>query len=79
MFEPYFTAGVGTVWQEQRTDVGSWGFTSTGWQFAIAPEVGVIIPAGPTYLSLKVKYNHGFETSSIETLSYLNFGLGIAW
>lgn len=79
MIIPYFTAGVGTVWQEQKTHIGTWAVTSTGWQFAIAPEVGVMIPAGPTNLIVKVKYNHGFETKSIESLSYLNFGLGIAW
>jgi opacity protein-like surface antigen len=79
MFEPYFTAGIGTVWQERRTDIGTWAITETAWHFALAPEVGVIIPAGPTYLTLKVKYMHGFQTQSADNLSYLSFGLGVAW
>jgi len=79
MVEPYFTAGIGTAWQEERTDIGTWAITSTAWQFALAPEIGVIIPAGPTYVTLKVKYMQSFKTQSQEGLSYLNFGLGLAW
>ena len=80
MLEAYFTLGVGTAWQETRREIGLWAFSGNYWQFALAPEVGVLFPVGMSYGSLKVKYNHAFETSGgAPTLSYLSIGVGFAW
>ena len=78
-FDTYFTAGVGTVWQETRREIGLWAFQDNYWQFALSPEAGIIFPIGRTYLTAKVKYMHGFQTSSAPTLSYLGLGVGFAW
>lgn len=78
-FEAYFTAGVGTVWQEQNRQLGLWSFVGNYWQFAVSPEAGIIFPMGRTYLTAKVKYMNGFKTSTAPTLSYLGIGLGFAW
>jgi hypothetical protein len=78
--EPYFTLGIGTVWQENRRDMGLWEWTDNYWQFALAPEVGVIVPMGTSVTTLKLKYTHGFSTDSgAPTLSYLSVGVGIGW
>ena len=76
------TMGVGTLWQETRREVGSIAFVGDYWQFALAPEVGMIFPVGfSSYLTAKVRYMHGFENSSngAPPLQYLGIGLGFAW
>ncbi len=78
-FETYFTAGVGTVWQQTRREIGLWAFEGNFWQFAVSPEAGIVFPMGNSYLTAKVRYMHGFKTSSAPTLSYLGIGLGFAW
>ncbi|MGW8314035.1 MAG: hypothetical protein ACWGNV_00430 [Bacteroidales bacterium] len=78
-FDTYFTAGVGTVWQENRREIGLWAFKDSYWQFALSPEVGIIFPIGRSYLTAKVKYMQGFKTSDAPALSYLGIGVGFAW
>ena len=72
--------GVGTVWQETRREIGTFAFVGNYWQFALVPELGVIIPAGfRTKVTARARYVAGFKTSSAPPLSYLSFGLGLAW
>jgi len=78
-FDTYFTAGVGTVWQNVRREIGLWAFGGDYWQFALSPEVGIIYPMGQTYLTAKVRYMQGFKTSDAPALSYLGIGVGFAW
>lgn len=77
--ELFASLGIGTVWQENRTEIGTFAFTGSGWQFALTPEVGTIFPIGNTYIAANLKYVMGFETEQIQDLSYLSFGLGFAW
>jgi len=79
MVEPYFTLGIGTAWQEARREIGLFQETNSYWHFALAPELGVIMPVGRTYVNAKVKYTHGFKTSEGPALSYLSLGVGFAW
>ncbi len=71
--------GVGTVWQETRREIGTFAFVGSYWQFALVPELGVLIPAGGTNVTARVRYVSGFKTDSAPALSYLSFGLGLAW
>jgi hypothetical protein len=77
--DTYFTLGVGTTWQELRREIGTFAFTGSYWQFALAPEIGVLFPVGNTFMTAKVRYLHSFETSDAPALSYLAIGLGFAW
>ena len=79
--EPYFTLGVGTIWQEMRREIGLFAFTGSYWQFVLAPELGTVVPLGMSaYGTLKVKYTYGFKTGDNDnTLSFLSIGLGVAW
>ena len=79
MLETFFSLGIGTTWQEMRREIGTWAFTDTYWQFALAPELGIILPVGQTYVTAKVKYVNAFKTSNAPSLSYLSLGLGFAW
>ena len=77
--DAYATLGVGTTWQERRQEIGTFAFTGSYWQFALSPEVGVLVPVGNTFVTLKVRYLHSFKTSDAPELSFLGIGLGFAW
>lgn len=77
--ELFGSLGVGTVWQETRREIGTFAFDGSYWQFALVPEVGVLFPAGGTNLTARVRYVSGFKTDDAPALSYLSFGLGLAW
>lgn len=71
--------GVGTAWQETRREIGTLAFTGNYWQFALVPELGVVVPVGPSSITAKVRYVQAFKTQDAPDLSYLSFGLGLAW
>lgn len=72
--------GVGTIWSERRLDIGVYEYSSNDWLFALAPEVGVIIPmSGNVNATIKMKYNNGFKTSDMESLQYFGFSVGLSW
>ena len=79
MLEPFFALGIGTTWQEMRREIGTFAVTDNYWQFALAPEVGVVVPVAQAYATAKLKYVVGFKTSNAPTLSYLSLGVGVAW
>jgi hypothetical protein len=72
-------AGVntGVYYIEQRTEAGLWALTSDAWHFGIAPEVGVGVPAGRTYITGTLRYNW---TAKAEDRDYQfwSFMIGIA-
>ena len=71
--------GVGTAWQETRREIGTIAVTGSYWHFALVPELGVIIPVGPSSVTAKVRYVQAFKTQDAPDLSYLSIGLGLAW
>jgi len=75
------TMGVGTLWQETRREIGTFAFVDDYWQFALAPEVGMIFPVGySSSITAKIRYMHGFGTSDgAPPLQYLGIGVGFAW
>jgi hypothetical protein len=75
----YGTLGVGTTWQELRRELGTFAFVDSYWQFALAPEVGILFPVANSYMTAKLRYVHSFKTSEAPDLSYLSIGLGFAW
>ena len=79
MMETFFSLGIGTAWQETRREIGTWAFTGSYWHFVLAPEVGIVFPVGTSYLTARVRYVQGFETSDGPALSYLGVGVGVAW
>lgn len=84
--ETFFSLGIGTVWQERVRYVGSWNIGAdrepalgSHWHFALAPEIGILIPTPGSYMTARVKYVQGFKTADSPALSYLSLGLGFAW
>jgi outer membrane protein W len=78
---PFIGTGVGTIWKEERKDIGSFNaFLDNNWQFGLTPEVGVYIPvATSSLIFITAKYTYGVSTKNLSTTSYINFGIGIAW
>lgn len=79
MLEPFISLGVGTSWQETRREIGTFAYVGNYWQFALRPEIGVIVPMGNSYGTAKVSYTQGFKTDNAPALSYLSLGFGFAW
>lgn len=77
---PYFGTGAGTIWKEERVNIGTYSVTDNSWQFGVTPEVGVYLPVGTTaFIFLNAKYTYGVKTSKLEPTSYLNIGIGLGW
>jgi outer membrane protein W len=77
---PYLGTGAGTIWKEDRLEVGTYSLTDNSWQFGVTPEIGIYLPVGTTaFIFLNAKYTYGVKTSNLTATSYLNFGIGIGW
>ena len=65
---------------EQRLDVGIYSLQDDGWNWGLAPELGIIVPlqSGANML-LNVRYNYAFEASGRGPFQYLGFNVGFAW
>lgn len=77
---PYFGLYGPGYYIEQRLDVGLYSFQDDGWNWGLAPEVGVLVPlqSGANML-LNVRYNYAFEADGRGPFSYLGFNVGFAW
>ncbi len=73
--------GIGTNWKEDYFEKGALiSDYDNGWQFTLAPEVGIYVPVGfSSLIFVNAKYTYGFETGNVNATSYLNFGVGFAW
>lgn len=67
----------GVYYIERRTEAGLFAVTSDNWHFGVAPEVGVGVPAGRTFLTGTVRYNWTTEAGGYD-YQYLSFIIGIA-
>ena len=76
---PFFGLGVGTQLVKQRVDVGQWRISDNTWHFALAPEVGVVLPFGSdAKWFITGKYNYAAKASDRRP-SYFGFNIGVAW
>ncbi len=76
---PFFGLGVGTQYVKHRVDVGQWRISDNTWHFALAPEIGVVLPIGSgAKWFLNAKYNYAAKASD-RTYSYFGFNIGVAW
>ena len=75
----YGGLGVGTIYVERRTDMGTWAFTKDAWEFALKPEIGVIFDTGGAGISLSGKYYYGFSAADLEAQSYFTINIGFVF
>jgi hypothetical protein len=82
---PYVTGGVGMTYIDQRWDVGIASFGSYNWHFTVAPEFGMIIPAGDVDVLLSAMYTYAFDSGTTvwgaedNTQQYVSLKLGLVW
>lgn len=76
---PYLGLGAGVIYNERRNDFGIFTSSSSKWQFALAPEVGVMLPVGASLAYLSLRYNYGFKAGDFDALSYLSISVGIGY
>jgi len=77
---PYVGFGLGTIYSERATDMGTWRLEQNPWQFAIKPEIGVLIDmSATTSFKLSAKYLTGFKAGDLETQGYFTIAAGLAF
>jgi len=74
---PYIGAGIGVIYNIRRTDIGLYSIKTDAWHFSMAPELGINIPAGESYVSTSIRYNYGVKARDLGQQSYFSFNLGI--
>lgn len=79
-FLPYVALGIGTNWAETRLEIGDLVAQEKGWQFAFAPEVGVIIPFCEWVgMHVGAQYHYSAKTSRLPALQDISFKVGLAF
>jgi outer membrane protein W len=83
-FRPYAGLGLGGFVMGQRLDIGIHTFSSSQWEWGIAPEIGFVWPVDYDFsIIVNGKYNYAFTgelpTGKKINHSYLNLNIGIVW
>lgn len=78
---PYAGLGIGTVYVDERTDIGLLSFQSKKWRFGLQPEIGVFIPFGlsPTGVNLSARYRYATKASDADAVSMFSFTIGLGF
>jgi len=80
LLKPYVNFGLGTMYSERSTQMGTWMVQDKVWHFAIKPEIGLLYEVSyNTSLDLALKYYAGFAAGDLETQSYLGVAVGFAF
>lgn len=76
---PYAGIGIGTNWAETRLEVGHLMAKEEGWQFALAPEIGCIIPFSEYIgLNLGARYQYSVKAGGLPALQDLGIRVGLS-
>lgn len=80
MVKPYGSLGVGTVAHNREIDMGIFVSEDTYWQFALRPELGVLI-APSEYVAFKIgaKYYQSFSGGGLNGQSNMGFNFGLVF
>lgn len=77
---PYVGMGIGTNWAETRLEVGDLVARERGWQFAFAPEAGMVIPFGEHVgMNIGAQYQYSIKASGLPTLQDFSVKVGLAF
>ncbi len=78
--KPYAGLGVGTLYTNETVEMGVFYIENEAWQFALRPEVGVLLEASPNLdLMVTGRYVVGFETDEQETQQYFSLNVGFVF
>ncbi len=77
---PYASFGLGTLYSDRRVDIGLFESKTQEWQFALQPEVGVLVNTlGGVGIKIAGKYNQAFDTSDLNGQSFLSINVGLVF
>ncbi|QZT38148.1 hypothetical protein K5X82_04415 [Halosquirtibacter xylanolyticus] len=73
----FIGCGVGTIYNDRDTVVGGISMSDKAWQFAVAPEVGLLFQAND-YMGVQVRgtYDMAFESGDTEAVAYYRLHVG---
>jgi opacity protein-like surface antigen len=79
--KPYVGLGIGTMYTERTTDMGTWRILENPWHFALKPEVGLLYELSySTSAKVGVKYYAGFKSGELdEAQNYISVSAGFAF
>ena len=78
-FNPFAGLGIGTLYTDREIDMGMFSRQSDAWQFALRPEIGVLISTNSADLIVAAKYFNGFKSSKTDGQQYFTINLGIVF
>ena len=79
---PYVGMGIGTIYLEERLDIGLVSFSDDSWGLGLQPSIGVFVPFGAssTGVNLAFKYTYGTNSGLLtDSLSMFNFSIGFGF
>jgi hypothetical protein len=76
---PFIGANVGTIYTERRVDINLYSLSEDAWQFAFAPEAGIVFPVGWVVRGfLSARWNVSLEGGGVPAQQYVSFNVGFA-
>ncbi len=78
-FNPFVGLGIGTLYTNRDVDMGMYRWKRDVWQFAIRPQVGVIIATPGVDFIVGAKYYSAFKANDVEGQSYITINVGLAF
>ena len=78
--QPFLGLSAGTYWIEQKTNMGLFSDVTDHWHFGIAPEVGILFPAGlRANFYATFRYNNAIAADDSINFSFLALNIGFLW
>ena len=78
-FNPFVGLGVGTLYTYRDLDMGLFTMESDVWQFALRPQIGVLVSTPSADLILGAKYFSGFKANDTEGQQYFTINVGLVF
>lgn len=78
-YNPFAGLGVGTLYSNREVNMGMFSIESDVWQFAIRPQVGVLISTQSFDFILAAKYFSGFKANDTEGQQYFSINIGLVF
>ena len=78
-FNPFVGLGVGTLYTYRDLDMGLYTMESDVWQFALRPQVGVMLTTPSADLIVAAKYFSGFKANDTEGQQYFTINVGLVF
>jgi hypothetical protein len=78
-FNPFVGLGVGTLYTYRDLDMGMFTLESDVWQFALRPQIGVLISTQSADLIVAAKYFSGFKANDTEGQQFFTINVGLVF